>query len=177
MPAFQRVFISHSKDDHDGKRFIGLVCSNAGMKTEMVEYSQTSIVDADLVRKAIDGCQALFVMMSKHMVDQGHTRNWIAFEMGIAYSMNKPIFVLENSADHVAFGVPRVDYYILYSDTESAVKALTMIFSSDKVNRFFTSKRCTSEMCKGKEHTYRIVAGQETNYCPYCCEARPAKSD
>lgn len=90
------IFVSHYREDHEGKAFLSTLISNH-QKFRLHWYSieKKALPHAKSIRDKIRESAALFVMLSKEMQTNGFTRSWVGYEVGIAEERNIPIVVIE----------------------------------------------------------------------------------
>ncbi len=70
----------------------------------------------------IRGSKAVFVLLSPTMLgwQVQHTQNWVAWEVGAASAIGKPVIVFEPLTERVPFTVPYCDRQVLYDESSSA---------------------------------------------------------
>ena len=107
-----QVFIAHSKDDKEGELFFTKLLGAAGLKQYWYPYTEGVLPPhAPGIRKAIDASAAVFVLLSKGM-EQGHTRPWIGFEVGVGFALKRPVWVFEPVGESIAVPVPFATGYV-----------------------------------------------------------------
>jgi len=117
----RQIFISHSGKDREIVDSIIQSFSGTGVKPILVEDMGWSRDHGEpnwlWIKNEILKSEALFVILSKGLVAQEHTQNWVAFEIGIAAGCDPPKPVHVITGEHVRFPVPYLNHYFPYSVT------------------------------------------------------------
>jgi len=169
-----QAFISHSQKDYSGKKYISLLCSVIGLTPKMVEYEEMSEEEANDIKKWISKSKYIFVLLSDHVLDSYFTQNWIAFEMGVAFDKNIPIFLFENLNKPVDFPVPYLDFHIHYLDRSNDIEYVKGCFDNiEDVNGDYLTTMTCSECEK-----FWIMRSDVIEFaCPYCLEELETNED
>jgi hypothetical protein len=110
----EQIFISHSKNDEDIVPHFVNMFSDTCVKAVLMEYEESSREDKPnwmWIRDEILRSKALFLILTKNIVDKTHTQNWVAFEIGVASTRNPVIPVFLFKEQKVKFPVPYVSHY------------------------------------------------------------------
>ena len=118
MKEAEQIFISHSKNDNkDDKgivRYFVNMFSDTDVKPVLMEYEELSREEKPnwmWIRDEILRSKALFLILTKNIVDKTHTQNWVAFEIGVASTRSPVIPVFLFQEQNVNFPVPYVSHY------------------------------------------------------------------
>jgi len=113
-----KVFVSHSKRDIELVNSIFKVLHRANLKPFIAEFEELGEIGkftAAELRKEILESKMLILLLTKNVVASPYTRNWVAYEVGVAHGSGIPIWVFEDENNPVSkFPIPHVDYYFLY---------------------------------------------------------------
>jgi len=133
------------------------------------------------IRDNVNKSDALFVLLSEHLVDKQHTNNWVSFEVGLAANQERPetngkamhspfgldIYVFEPLDQHIDFAVPYFTHYMRYPTTEAAFKWLRDRLRDGSLARSGFSISCAWEDCK-ITFDYLSRFYTDSYYCPAC---------
>lgn len=108
------IFISHSKHDKDILAVFNQLFAISPLKSIMMEYELVNENPARKIQEEIDKSKALFVLLGPNIKDKDQTKMWIGFEVGIASTLKKPIWVFEQTKNPIEIPIPKVDHYVLY---------------------------------------------------------------
>ncbi|HYZ50097.1 MAG TPA: toll/interleukin-1 receptor domain-containing protein [Nitrososphaeraceae archaeon] len=113
MPRNQ-IFISHSAKDKEISTFFIRKFRNTGVKPVLMEYekwSRNNRPNWKWIKDEIQKSSALFLVLTKNIVKNEYTQNWVAFEIGVAATSHPaiPIFVFREH--NIDFPVPYLNYY------------------------------------------------------------------
>jgi len=175
------VFVSHSKYDPN-LDFFHKVFSGLQTKSVWMEFEDIAPPPSLFVRDAVNKSDALFVLLSRYLVDKQHTNNWVSFEVGLAANCKKAnispeyahkeqgldIWVFEPLNEDISFAVPYFTYYMRYEPTMERLKWLRDILSGDTTTgRFGVPVTCPHEDCK---ITFNYLSRFYTDSlkCPAC---------
>ena len=127
-----QIFISHSQRDKPLIDF--LLKAFAGTKVkphlEELEKDLPTGITARKIQNDIQFSNAVFILLSENVENLKHTRDWIAWECGVAN--NKEIVVLEpsESLGRITVVVPRFNHYVRYDRTDEWRKYLRSFIES-----------------------------------------------
>jgi hypothetical protein len=110
----EQIFISHSSKDHKILEFFRQLFDDSGVKPVFMEFeswSRNNMPNWIWIREQIQKSRALFLILTKNIVEKPYTQNWIAFEIGVACSTNPPIPVYVFREEDVKFPVPYLTWY------------------------------------------------------------------
>ncbi|WP_158676841.1 hypothetical protein [Pukyongia salina] len=113
-----RIFISHSSRDTESIDFFNKIFSTLKVSAIYEEYDQQEgrHISNQKIKDDIESSCALFVLLDEQIEDLKHTRDWIAWETGVAKGLNKKVFVFEKTKDTGKLGIviPHLDHFIVY---------------------------------------------------------------
>lgn len=116
-----KIFISHSSKDIESINFFNTMFSTLNVSAIYEEYDQTEgkHINNQKIKKDIEDSIAVFVLLDKQIENLKHTRDWIAWETGVAKGLNKKVFVFEKTQDYGKIGIviPHLDHFIVYDPT------------------------------------------------------------
>ncbi len=95
-------------------KFFHNAFKDTGVKAVAMEYEgwhRNKEPNWKWIRKEITKSKALFVILTKNVASIMHTRNWVAFEIGVAAASipQKPVYVFNEEG--VDFAVPYLNHY------------------------------------------------------------------
>jgi len=90
-----QVFVSHSREDESGIEFLRSLFGSVGHEARFYSWDSPRPPHADSIWKNIRESQSLFVLLS-HRLESAHTLAWVAWEVGVATGLGKPVWVLEH---------------------------------------------------------------------------------
>ncbi len=174
-----QVFMSHSKDDQNGRDFFDKLFSSTEHRAFWYSWEGPKPPHAKSIRDAIEGSASVFVILSKPM-EKPYTRSWVGYEVGIASGLNKNVWVFEPAwikPDFVDVPVPFLTGYIQYPqkiDKKTIFPYISLVESAGtaipkdpdpKSLPLFKLVTCPNKDCRAQY--YRFVFGG--NYkCPVC---------
>jgi hypothetical protein len=116
------IFLSHSANDVELRDKFIRARGLAGIKVEAFEFDiQSGRVTLDqggaapTIRAWVAAAQAVFVVIGPNVIATPYTSNWVAFEIGLAYSSGVPTWVFEDERQPVDFPVPGLDHWVLFN--------------------------------------------------------------
>ena len=122
------VFVSHSRRDENIINFFTKVFSRIGIKSIFMELEDLSYKDAgnEIANSIREECDAVIVLLGKNVLyaprrSTRHTRNWVAFEVGVAAGCKKSVWVFENSRIPIYFPIPYITDYYKYKLNDGSV--------------------------------------------------------
>ena len=177
---YKAVFVSHSRYDPNLDFFHKIF---SGLQTESVwmEFEDISPPPFLFIRDNVNKSDALFVLLSKYLVDRQHTNNWVSFEVGLAANREKcnvipgiaqrelglDVWVFEPVDEDIGFAVPYCTYYMRYKPTVEALKWLRDRLRGDTSTRFGVSVTCPYDDCK-ISFNYLSRFYTDSLNCPAC---------
>ena len=125
------IFLSHSKKDISIIDTFKQAFSSSNVKPILMEYENFQNPPWKEIQNKIRTSSALFVLLGPNLKNSDYTQNWVSYEVGIADSFNKPIWVFEDINNQILFPIPHVNNYLIYdpSLTESLEYLQTIIKS------------------------------------------------
>lgn len=180
------VFVSHSKEDVEIRKFFSEIFTNIGMQAKFMEWADLSGKYAgDEISKIIRAgffsghdTSALFILLGNGVSTPQSstpqfTHNWISFEAGAAASCLKPVWVFEEYSKFIHFPIPFVTDYVNYNlDNVEHLRFLSQLFEQEI--RYPNSARkiqphskikCPYDDCNA---TYRYWSKHNDINCPVC---------
>jgi len=175
------VFISHSKDDPN-LDFFHKIFSELQTRSVWMEFENINPPPSLFIRDSVNKSDALFVLLSKYLVDRPYTNNWVSFEGGLAANRKKAnvspeyahsalgldIWVFEPLDEDISFAVPYCTYHMRYEPTLERLMWLKDILSGDTTTgRFGVPLICPYKDCK---LTFNYLSRFYTDSlnCPAC---------
>ena len=170
-----QVFISHSKDDEEGREFFNNIFSSINHKGFWYSWEGPEPPHALTLLNEIKKSQSLFVVLSYSM-EQPQTRSWVGYEVGIAVALKKNVWVFEPENGYINVPVPYVTGYVqfpqqienlkifpYYHILNSAGKEIPQTIDPSTNNLIMTT--CTYSDCKAEYYTYIL---RSSFLCPVC---------
>ena len=172
-----QIFISHSGKDREIVEAIIKSFDGTGYTPILMEDREWDRHDDEpnwlWIKNQILQSEALFVILSKGLVAQEHTQNWVAFEIGVAAGCNppKPVYVI--TGEQVRFPVPYLNHYFPYSMTSANSGQVLWKGSADAVMKMYIRQpKYTPEKEPVRCHCCRTefyMHGIESEFdCPCC---------
>jgi hypothetical protein len=129
-----QIFVSHSQKDTKLLDFLNkaFASSNVQAKYEEIELLSHGRRTSDQISADISLSNAIFVVLGKNVETLKHTRDWVAWESGIAHAKNKDVWVIEALEDSPKLSVviPRVQHYLCFNYTDPWLSYLREIVTS-----------------------------------------------
>ena len=173
---YNRVFISHSKDDPN-LGFFHKVFSGLNTKAIWMEFESITPPAGVSIANEIHHSDALFVLLSNELVSRPHTSSWVSFEIGLAARSIKTmlykgidIYVFEPLDNPIDFVVPYCDYYMLYKDAVDHIKYLKNIITVPLHGKGLPVVRCPYPDC---QIGFRLLTDVNEFNCPVCRQRIP----
>ena len=111
------VFISHSKRDSDLVIRIKQILENIGHTPALEEFipeSDKKPIPYDEIRTKVSGSDVVFLFLTDNIVATEYTKNWVIFEVGVASSMKKPLYIFERQGVPIQYPLPYFTDYMLF---------------------------------------------------------------
>ena len=116
-----QIFVSHSRHDQALIDYLSRIAAGTNVRLifEELERLVSGEVTGEKIKNDISQSNAVFVLVSRHVHQLPHTRDWVVWECGVA--SNKDIWVLEPLADLGAVTVvtPVLQNYVLFDPSDS----------------------------------------------------------
>ncbi|MFC2001270.1 hypothetical protein ACFLUZ_02060 [Chloroflexota bacterium] len=177
---YKTVFISHSKDDPNlgffQRVFAALPIESIWMELEDIKPPPyISIIEN------VNRSDALFVLISEHLLDKQHTNNWVSFEVGLAANREKvsetgltassshglDVYVFESIDQHTPFAVPYFTHFMRYPKENKFETWLKNQLKNANLSYAGFSIQCSWDKCK-KEFNYLSRFFTNFYFCPAC---------
>lgn len=176
---YNTVFISHSKDDPNTD-FFHQVFSQLDAKSIWMEFENISAPPFVSIRDQVNDSDALFVLLSDHLIGLAHTNNWVSFEVGLAANLNMsrsssqelstiglPVWVFEPLDKDIHYTVPYCTHYMKYKSEPLAVRWLCEILEDPSSKGGIGVKLvCPNINCRLS--FFYLSAHTKTLACPAC---------
>lgn len=177
---YRTVFISHSRYDPN-LDFFHKVFSAVPITAIWMEFEDITAPPYLSIRDNVNKSDALFVLLSEHLVDKQHTNNWVSFEVGLAANRTKvfekdsknlniqglDVYVFEPIDQHIAFTVPYFTHFMRYRNNDQAFIWLRNMLRGNKLSTSGFSIHCPWASCK-IEFNYLSRFYTDSYYCPAC---------
>ena len=127
---YKKVFISHSKDDPNSDEFHKIFSGieSRGVWMEFEKYDTPPFIS---IREYVNSSDALFVLLSRHLVNKLHTINWVSFEVGLAANCKKKqgkmgldVWVFDPLSENIYFPVPYCTHYMRYRTSSAFIQLM-----------------------------------------------------
>jgi len=129
------IFISHSQKDKEIIQIFRNAFNGTKVNPILLEYERYSNPPWREIKNRIQSSSALFVLLGQNIKSSDYTQNWISYEVGIADSFNKPIWIFEDINNEILFPIPNVNHYLLYNPVQpESLLYLKTVISSYAVN-------------------------------------------
>ena len=173
---YERVFISHSKNDPN-LDFFHKVFSGIRTESKWMELEDITYPPWESIRWEINQSDALFVLLSAPLKELSHIRNWVSFEIGLAANYRKPallpvpqsigldIYVFEPIDIEVEFPVPCCTYYMLYGKTVEEIKFLQEMIRDAPFHNKGAPIKCPNDDCQIE---FKLLTDINEFRCPAC---------
>jgi len=129
------IFISHSKKDWNIIQVFLNAFNGTGVRPILMEYERYVNPPWSEIKNAIGQSSALFVLLGTNLKSSDYTQNWVSYEVGVADTLNRPIWVFEDINNTVRFPIPNVHHYMLYNPSQlDSMNYLRTVIGSYAVN-------------------------------------------
>ncbi len=171
-----RIFISHSREDDEGRRFFDKILASVEHQGYWYSWEGPTPPHAQTLIEAIKASESMFVLLSKPM-ENPQTRSWVGYEVGVAAALKKKVWVFEPEEIKIDVPVPFVTGYIQYPKTlkqKNIFPYHTIIRDaganipedpSPNETPLFLSTFCAYEDCRSPFFRY---VSQDSFRCPSC---------
>ena len=112
------------------------------------------------IKDAIQESDAVLLILSGGIIEQEHTQNWVAFEVGVAAGCNPPKPVIAIRSENVQIPIPYLNHYYPYSPSNPAPHWR----ESDRENLEGRFKVIMHPMLSDANYK----PGFPQNHCPHC---------
>src|SRR5262249_43166622 len=134
---------SHSGKDTEGKEFLGRVFAGTPVRAVFEEYDKLMdqrSVNHNRISADIRASACVFVLLDPHAEKLNHTRDWIAWECGVASAAEKTIWVFARQKHlyQITIVTPHVQQLVRYSTYDlwySYVRAIVESYDNSAVTR------------------------------------------
>ena len=113
--------------------------------------------------------EAVFVVLSPHVLKSVHTHSWVAAESGLARGAGIPVFVFEDWEDDVDFPVPFADFYARIhrnADNQRWLRGLVQEENYRSNLETLQPLTCPYQNCRA--HFRSLNKFEELDQCPTC---------
>jgi len=181
------AFLSHSRKDLEFVNRIYKVCNRAGIKPNIAEFEEleTGKLTANEIGYMIQRSRYFLLFLTQNVINNIHTQNWVAFELGCAYgaktrppALFKDIYVFE-PYQQVMFPIPYLDYYLLFDPVEEPHwDFIEQILSAEGIywRKLFpllwgqrpSDERGLKTYCEECKSEYTFLSRYKEFHCPTC---------
>ena len=169
---YDTVFISHSKDDPN-LDFFHKILSALPTEAVWMEFEDMEAPPYLSIRRKVNSSDAIFVLLSEHLVHRQHTNNWVSFEIGLAgnrksgESEGLDVWVFEPMGEDISFAVPYCTFYVKYKTPLASLKRLKEMLKYKYPANLGIELVCPSDNCR---MTFRYLGSSVTHVlnCPAC---------
>ena len=110
-----QIFVSHSQYDKGIRSSFDTVFARTGVKSVCMEFEQLYQLPAwQPIKSEIKASETVFLLLGPNIRSSIHTQNWVAFEVGLACSFGKDVWVFEQSGSAMEFPIPYLTDYMIY---------------------------------------------------------------
>lgn len=173
------VFISHSKYDVDKINYIEKAIFNVGLTPKLMELEEMGTIYpakriTDIIRSNFqENTKAVIVVLGKSLehpptTNPQYTHNWVNFEVGVAASCNKPVWVVEDFTEFIGFPIPYVTDYCRYNigDKTHLLNIGNYLLSSiSNPQQYHLRPKIRCTLCNAEYCVWDTV---KTLNCPVC---------
>lgn len=127
----KHVFVSHSRRDREYLQFLSTAFAASGTEAKYEEYEAlSSRVAGQYVANDIRSAEAVFVLLTENVERLQETRDWVAWECGVAH--DKEVWVFEPAAEHSQCSVviPRISHYVAFHPNDKWIRYVRDLLSS-----------------------------------------------
>lgn len=174
------VFISHSKDDPN-LDFFHKVFSAVQTKAVWMEFEEIEAPPYISIRDNVNRSDAVFVLLSEHLVSRQYTNNWVSFEVGLAANFKRlkvspkatqarlglDVWVFEPLDRNISFAVPYCTYYMRYEPNLPTLKRLRLALEEAPSHVLGVPATCHWDGCK-LSFNYLTRSYEKPFNCPAC---------
>jgi len=118
MGRDKQIFVSHSQHDKDYRRAFLEVFGLAGIQAKCMEFEAIRSPAWNEIKNQISNSKAVFVLLGPNVLSSSHTKNWVAFEIGLACALGKHVWVFEQSSTKLDFPIPYLTDYMFNVNLE-----------------------------------------------------------
>ena len=172
---YKKVFISHSKDDPH-LDFFHKVFSGIATESIWMELENLTSPPYACIREKLNQCDAVFVLLSKHILSKPHTANWVSFEIGLAANRQVStmltrkkgldVYVFEPLSERIDFAVPYCTYYMPYYDRGiDEIQYIKELIRDAPLHRKGFKVQCPHYDCRLE---FKLLTNVEVLACPSC---------
>lgn len=178
----KQIFVSHTKADADFCDDLDRICARVGIRAFRSEFESIPPPAWKTIKQAMGESIAMFLLVGRELVahqsyhspEWSYTRNWIAYEVGIACQRGMDVWVLCDEVE-INFPVPYFNNYAPFNITsERNFGFMRHVLSEYKRGRGFpvpdgdTFVVCPGPSC-GAEFNLRIeLEPDKYVVCPQC---------
>lgn len=128
-----QIFVSHSSKDHELLSLIWRAFAATHVRGVFEEFEAITKGPATSSRIATDirHSNATFIVLSTHVENLKHTRDWISWESGVAASAKRPIWVIEPVSELTSLFVvvPQLTHYLCVDNSDASLSYLIKIIT------------------------------------------------
>jgi len=177
---YETVFISHSKDDPN-LDFFHKIFSAVATKAIWMEFEDIEPPPYCSIRDNINRSDAIFVLLSKFLIDRQYTNNWVSFEVGLAVNCKRSnvapkkaepkqglhVWLFEPLDEPVDFAIPYCTYYMRYQPDKMTLKRVKLALEGAPSDALGVPATCQWDDCKLTFY-YLTKDYRKSFQCPAC---------
>lgn len=124
------IFGSHSRRDQDIRNFFSNIFAGLNVAGKFIEFEEYESPPWQFIRDRVNAARAVFVLLGPHVQELSYTRDWIAWETGLASQAGKDIWVFEPFGQWCNVAIPHISHYVVYDMSPDAARYVRLIVNS-----------------------------------------------
>jgi hypothetical protein len=169
-----QIFVSHSRRDTKILDFFDRAFARTGVISKCMEFEEMQPPQWNEIDKQVETSIATFLLLGPNVKNSDHTRNWIAFEVGLSCAYKKRVWVFEEMDSKINFPIPYVTDYMPYVLNERIsfdyIREILEGYRDDyyQVNngkRIPIGLETICWNCRAVFYTHQTIGA---HYCPVC---------
>ena len=164
----RNIFVSHSRYDNKLLPWFGKIFEVAHVAMIKMEV-ENPLDPPEAIIEGIRGSEAVFVLLSEHVIKSPHTTSWVIAESTIGRMLEKPVLVFIESSTSIKLPIPYLDFYTqirLTDDNFDAVRRLVELSYYVAAFEQLELITCRHPDCRSSFRTLNPLDTLET--CPTC---------
>jgi len=142
-----QIFISHSAIDTEYRNFVAQAGASTKVKLifeEIEKIADFKQINSEKIKKDIQDSIAVFIILSRNVNNQTHTRDWVLWESGIACSKDVWVFEEASESGQVSVLMPSLRHYVIWTRHESFLAYFIRIINSYDDSNLFPTMAATA---------------------------------
>jgi len=118
------IFISHSRRDKELVERIRTIITNIGHQSIVEEFIPTELkqpIPYAEIKSKVDLSSLVFLFLTDNVVLTEYTRNWVMFEISLAATQQKRLFVFERQGTPIPYPIPYLTDYMIFNNTTESL--------------------------------------------------------